>query len=113
MLAQYETQTGYDAIVAVLFCVLLAFIFGAWSADAAERKGIPRSTGWLFGIFLGLLGRIIIGLMRDRRSQQVSMTTPLPPTTLPPTRPLPPPPPPPTSAPSPSIEDEGDKGPLF
>jgi hypothetical protein len=44
----------------------LALIFGAWSANAAERKGYERSMGWMLGIVLGLIGRIIVGVMRDK-----------------------------------------------
>jgi hypothetical protein len=70
LLAQYASNSsdgGAAVLVTLLFLVVPALIFGAWSANAAERKGIPRSTGWLLGLFLGLLGRIIVGVMRDRR----------------------------------------------
>jgi hypothetical protein len=69
-LAQYAQQdSGGGAVVGLLILVGIAVIFGAWSANAAERKGIPRSTGWLLGILLGILGRIIVGVMRDRAIQ--------------------------------------------
>ena len=69
LVAQYtqESSDGAAAVVGLLFLIALPILFGAWSANAAERKGIPRATGWLLGIFLGLLGRIIVGVMRDRR----------------------------------------------
>jgi hypothetical protein len=71
LLAQYATDSSQGGtLLPLLFIVGLAVIFGAWSANAAERKGIPRSTGWLLGIFLGLLGRIIVGVMRDRKLSQ-------------------------------------------
>jgi hypothetical protein len=43
-----------------------AVIFGAWSANAAERKGYDRSVGWILGIFLGVIGRVIVGVFRDK-----------------------------------------------
>jgi hypothetical protein len=43
-----------------------AILWGALSANAAERKGIDRATGWMLGIFLGLIGLIIVACMRDR-----------------------------------------------
>lgn len=68
LLGQYSSS-GDNASGAITLIVMIAvaWILGAWSANAAERKGIPRSTGWILGIFLGVLGRIIVGLMRDRR----------------------------------------------
>jgi hypothetical protein len=71
LLAQYTQESDPAAgLVGLLILAGIAFIFRAWSANAAERKGIPRSTGWLLGIFLGLLGRIIVGVMRDRKTDQ-------------------------------------------
>jgi NhaP-type Na+/H+ or K+/H+ antiporter len=69
IMAQYaQSSSGGSEAFALLFMVGLAVIFGAWSANAAERKGIPRSTGWLLGILLGLLGRIIVGVMKDQKT---------------------------------------------
>jgi len=53
-------------MLGLLILVGIAWIFGSWSANAAERKGIDRTTGWVLGICLGIIGRIIIGVMRDR-----------------------------------------------
>jgi hypothetical protein len=70
-LAQYTTESdSASAVWGLLVAVGLAVICGAWTADAAERKGISRGTGWALGLLLGLVGRIIVGVMRDRRNAQ-------------------------------------------
>ena len=66
LLAQYATEDSGNPIVGLAIFVGIALIFGAWSANAAERKGIPRATGWILGLLLGIVGRIIVGVMRDR-----------------------------------------------
>jgi hypothetical protein len=48
----------------------LSVICGACSADAAERKGVSRGTGWALGLLLGIIGRIIVGVMRESRTVQ-------------------------------------------
>jgi hypothetical protein len=88
LVAQYAQDSGGSAAVSLLLIVGFAAIFGAWSANAAERKGIPRSTGWALGLLLGLIGRIIVGLMRDRTLQQQPVVQPVRPDL-----PLPTPPP--------------------
>ena len=70
-LAQYTTESdAFSEFYGLLVMVGLAVICGAWAADAAERKGISRGTGWALGLLLGLIGRIIVGVMRDRRNVQ-------------------------------------------
>ena len=70
-LAQYTTESdAFSEVYKLLVMVGLSVICGAWSADAAERKGISRGTGWALGLLLGLIGRIIVGLMRERRTVQ-------------------------------------------
>jgi hypothetical protein len=70
-LAQYTTESdAFSEFYGLLVTVGLAVICGAWTADAAERKGISRGTGWALGLLLGLIGRIIVGVMRDRRNVQ-------------------------------------------
>jgi hypothetical protein len=65
---QLLAQASSDGSAAIgwVFIVGMAVIFGAWSANAAERKAYPRTTGWFLGIVLGLIGRIIVGVMRDK-----------------------------------------------
>jgi hypothetical protein len=74
VLAQ-ATSDG-SAAIGWVFIIGMAVIFGAWSANAAERKGYPRSTGWLLGGLLGLLGRIIVGVMRDKTITPTAALTP-------------------------------------
>ena len=46
-LAQYTTEgDAFSEVWGLLVMVGLAVIFGAWTADAAERKGISRGIGW-------------------------------------------------------------------
>lgn len=66
LLAQASDATQGTPLLLLLLPTVVAVAFGAWSASAAARKGIPRWVGWLLGIFLLLLGRIIVGLLRDR-----------------------------------------------
>ena len=66
-------------VVGLALIAGVALIFGAWSANAAERKGYERSMGWMLGILLGVIGRIIVGVMRDKRvGGSVPATYPVP-----------------------------------
>ena len=103
VVAQYSTQTDSGgAAVGLLVGIGLALIFGAWSANASERKGYGRGLGWILGLLLGLIGRIIVGVLPAKRP-------------VPPGMPLQPVQPShyDSKATLPAPPQEADKGPLF
>jgi hypothetical protein len=74
VLAQAASEGNPAVALILIFGGIL--LFGAWSANAAERKGYSRSTGWLLGGLLGLLGRIIVGVIRDKTITPAATATP-------------------------------------
>jgi hypothetical protein len=64
LLAQASENEGTSLLLLLLpllFLVGIAVIFGGWGANAAERRGYSRRTGWVLGILFGALLGIVVG----------------------------------------------------
>jgi hypothetical protein len=72
MLAQaYSNGDSGAGAVILLVWLAIGVALALWSGSAARRKGYSYGLGFVLGLFLGLIGRIIVGVLPDKRPRFV------------------------------------------
>jgi len=72
MLAQTygSGDSGAGAVVMVVW-LAIGVAIALWSGSAASHKGYSYWLGFVLGLFLGLIGRIIVGVLPEKRPHYV------------------------------------------